>query len=223
MTSVAPFQELLSVDGKDYRYVPVGQMEGSDRLPFSLKVLLENVLRNVGDADEARRLAQRIVDAGCAGALLENVLRNVGDADEARRLAQRIVDAGCAGARGDEVEFMPARVLFQDFTGVPVFVDFAVMREACEALGGDPARINPQIPCDLVIDHSAPACPCSSTSPLCARRARPWAAILRASTRRFPATWSSTTPSSPMRPAARAAWTRTWRLSTGATPSATSF
>ncbi len=124
MTSVAPFQELLSVDGKDYRYVPVGQMEGSDRLPFSLKVLLENVLRNVGDADEARRLAQRIVDAGCAG------------------------------ARGDEVEFMPARVLFQDFTGVPVFVDFAVMREACEALGGDPARINPQIPCDLVIDHS---------------------------------------------------------------------
>ena len=63
-------------------------------------------------------------------------------------------EAGLAGTVGDEVEFSPARVLFQDFTGVPVFVDFAVMREACVALGGDPKKINPQIPCDLVIDHS---------------------------------------------------------------------
>ena len=62
--------------------------------------------------------------------------------------------AGNAGEVGSEVEFSPARVLFQDFTGVPVFVDFAVMREACAELGGDPAKINPQIPCDLVIDHS---------------------------------------------------------------------
>ena len=124
MTSNPCFRDTLSAAGENYRYVPVGQIEGSDRLPFALRVLLENVLRNVSDENEALRLAQRIVDAGCAG------------------------------VQGDEVEFMPARVLFQDFTGVPVFVDFAVMREACAELGGDPARINPQIPCDLVIDHS---------------------------------------------------------------------
>ena len=69
-------------------------------------------------------------------------------------MAERIVTAGLAGQTGEEVEFTPARVLFQDFTGVPVFVDFAVMREACADLGGDPKKINPQVPCDLVIDHS---------------------------------------------------------------------
>ena len=86
--------------------------------------------------------------------LLENVLRNVADPEAAEELAERIVAAGNAGEVGSEVEFSPARVLFQDFTGVPVFVDFAVMREACAQLGGDPTKINPQIPCDLVIDHS---------------------------------------------------------------------
>ena len=86
--------------------------------------------------------------------LLENVLRNAESPEAAEELAGRIVAAGNAGEVGSEVEFSPARVLFQDFTGVPVFVDFAVMREACAELGGDPARINPQIPCDLVIDHS---------------------------------------------------------------------
>ena len=124
MSKASQFQADLSVGDKEYGYVPVGQVPGHERLPFSLKVLLENVLRNVSDKDEALRLAQRVVDAGLEG------------------------------CQGDEVEFMPARVLFQDFTGVPVFVDFAVMREACEALGGDPALINPQSPCDLVIDHS---------------------------------------------------------------------
>ena len=86
--------------------------------------------------------------------LLENVLRCAEDDAAAEVLANRILDAGLAGVSGDEVEFSPARALFQDFTGVPVFVDFAVMREACAQLGDDPARINPQIPCDLVIDHS---------------------------------------------------------------------
>ena len=114
----------LVAAGKSYAYYSVKQIEGAKRLPYSLTVLLENVLR-------------------CAR-----------DDNEAAAYASRIVEAGLAGKAGDEVEFSPARVLFQDFTGVPVFVDFAVMREACQELGGDPAKINPQIPCDLVIDHS---------------------------------------------------------------------
>ncbi len=115
---------LLKVEGQTYEYYPVAECEGADRLPYSLTVLLENVLRNARDADEAQLYAQRITKAGLAG------------------------------EAGEEIEFAPARVLFQDFTGVPVFVDFAVMRDACVALGGDPAKINPQVPCDLVIDHS---------------------------------------------------------------------
>ena len=114
----------LHVNGTDYTYYPIDQVEGSEKLPYALKVLLENVLRKA--PDEAR----------------------------AHELAQRVVEAGCQGVQGGEVEFTPARVLFQDFTGVPVFVDFAAMREAMEALGGDPAKVNPLIPCDLVIDHS---------------------------------------------------------------------
>lgn len=121
----------LTVEGKTYRYFPVSSVEGWEQLPFSLTVLLENVLRNAHDAEEAARFAERIVAASqAAGA-----------------------DAAQNSAAG-EIEFAPARVLFQDFTGVPVFVDFAAMREACVALGGDPARINPQVPCDLVVDHS---------------------------------------------------------------------
>lgn len=116
--------ESLIVGPQTYRYYPVSQVEGSKSLPYSLTVLLENVLRCARSAEEARVFADRVVSAGLSGQV------------------------------GSEVEFSPSRVLFQDFTGVPVFVDFAVMREACSDLGGDPARINPQIPCDLVIDHS---------------------------------------------------------------------
>lgn len=118
------YAKTLEVNGTNYTYYPVSGVEGSQTLPYALTVLLENVLRNAETPEVAEELAKRIVAAGNAGAV------------------------------GDEVEFSPARVLFQDFTGVPVFVDFAVMREACEALGGDAAKINPQIPCDLVIDHS---------------------------------------------------------------------
>ncbi len=118
------FAALLQAGGAEYAYYSVGKVPGSERLPYALTVLLENVLRNAETPEVAEKLAARIVEAGNSGAV------------------------------GSEVEFSPARVLFQDFTGVPVFVDFAVMREACEQLGGDPAKINPQIPCDLVIDHS---------------------------------------------------------------------
>lgn len=114
----------LEVGGKVYTYYPVSQVAGAEKLPCSLTVLLENVLRKA-ESDESAAL-----------------------------LAQRVVNAGVAGEAGSEIEFSPARVLFQDFTGVPVFVDFAVMREACRNLGGDASKINPQVPCDLIIDHS---------------------------------------------------------------------
>ncbi|MBQ9005161.1 MAG: aconitate hydratase, partial [Atopobiaceae bacterium] len=97
---------------------------GADRLPRALLTLLENVVRRVDDPE--RRLEQ----------------------------AHAIVSAGLAGEQGDEIEFMPARVLFQDFTGVPVFVDFAAMRDAAVRKGIDPALVNPRIPCTLIIDHS---------------------------------------------------------------------
>ena len=118
------YADTLQVGGRSYTYYPVKRIAGAEKLPYSLTVLLENVLRNAASDEDAARLAERIVEAGCSGTM------------------------------GSEIEFSPARVLFQDFTGVPVFVDFAVMREACEQLGGDPKKINPQVPCDLVIDHS---------------------------------------------------------------------
>ena len=86
--------------------------------------------------------------------LLENVVRNAPTDEAAAEAAARIIGAGGNGEQGDEVEFMPARVLFQDFTGVPVFVDFAAMRDAMVERGGDPRKVNPQIPCTLVVDHS---------------------------------------------------------------------
>ena len=117
----------LVVDGQTYRFYSVQDIEGAKELPVSLQVLVENVLRCVADPAQARAMAEGIVKAG------------------------RI------GKAGSEIEFMPTRVLFQDFTGVPVFVDFAAMRDAAAAGGGDPERVNPQIPCTLVVDHSVTA------------------------------------------------------------------
>ena len=119
-----PLVSTMQVGGRPYRYYDLAAVPGSERLPYALKVLLENVLRNAPDQEAAARLGASVVRAGLAG------------------------------ETGREVEFMPARVLFQDFTGVPVMADFAAMREAVRDLGGDPARVNPLIHCDLVIDHS---------------------------------------------------------------------
>src|SRR5215510_3986894 len=91
------------------------------RLPFSLKILLENLLRRED------------------GAFVH--------ADDIRALAS-------GGKTRKEISFMPARVLLQDFTGVPCVVDLAAMRDGIAALGGDPARVNPLQPVELVIDHS---------------------------------------------------------------------
>jgi aconitate hydratase A / 2-methylisocitrate dehydratase len=95
-----------------------------DRLPFSIRVLLENVLRHAG--------------AGFA------------TAEQVRALAGWTPET----AGRTEIAYLPARVVLQDFTGVPCVVDLAAMRDAVARLGGDPARINPVVPCDLVIDHS---------------------------------------------------------------------
>jgi aconitate hydratase len=94
------------------------------RLPFSLKVLLENLVRR----EDGRQVTREHI---------ESVL-----AWDAKRTPER------------EIPFMPARVLLQDFTGVPAVVDLAAMRDAVRRLGADPARINPLQPADLVIDHS---------------------------------------------------------------------
>ncbi len=101
-----------------------GMAPGLERLPFSIKVLLESVLRNVD--------GELVTD---------NDVRNLGAWD-------------AAAPRDVEVPYMPARVILQDFTGVPAVVDLASMRGAVRALGADPARINPLVPVDLVVDHS---------------------------------------------------------------------
>jgi aconitate hydratase len=97
-----------------------------DRLPFSLRVLLENAVRHAGRA---------------GGSVTEEHVA-------------ALAHWKARGADQREIPFMPARVVLQDFTGVPCVVDLVAMRDAMARLGGDPARINPVVPCDLVIDHS---------------------------------------------------------------------
>ncbi|MGA2447830.1 MAG: aconitate hydratase AcnA [Polyangiaceae bacterium] len=108
-----------------FRLAPVySAFPGSERLPNSLKILLENVLR-VASADPARRQDVEAVAS---------------------------IDLAAPASR--EIAFSPARVLLQDFTGVPALADLAAMRDAMTALGGDPLRIEPLQPVDLVVDHS---------------------------------------------------------------------
>jgi aconitate hydratase len=112
----------LRVGGETYAIYRLDALQSRwdvGRLPYSLRILLENVLRNGSDAE------------------VEAVAGWVAAEEPAR-----------------EISFMPARVLLQDFTGVPAIVDLAAMRDAMRDQGGDPARINPLIPAELVIDHS---------------------------------------------------------------------
>ena len=123
-------RKTLDVDGKQYVYFDLKDaekngLEGIARLPFSLKVLLENLLRN----EDGRTVT----------------------ADDIRAVGKWIDDKGKAG---HEIAYRPARVLMQDFTGVPAVVDLAAMRDATRQLGSDPKKINPLVPVDLVIDHS---------------------------------------------------------------------
>ncbi|MEX1025091.1 MAG: aconitate hydratase AcnA [Planctomycetota bacterium] len=118
----------FEVDGKSYRIARLDALaaRGFDlgRLPFATKILLENLLRREDDLLVPKR------DIEAVAAWQPN------------------------GGRADEIAFMPARVLLQDFTGVPAVVDLAAMRDAMVALGGDPTKIEPLVPAELVIDHS---------------------------------------------------------------------
>lgn len=131
MTSLDSFRccKTLKVGSKTYAYysLPVAEkngLKGISRLPFSMKVLLENLLRN----EDGRTVTKDDIKA------------------VAEWLKTKTSDR--------EFAFRPARVLMQDFTGVPAVVDLAAMRDAMKELGGDPKKINPQVPVDLVIDHS---------------------------------------------------------------------
>jgi aconitate hydratase len=120
----------MTVAGKTYIYFSIPDAEknglaGVSRLPFSMKVLLENLLRH----EDGRTVTKADIEAMAGWAA------NKGRSDK-------------------EIGFRPARVLMQDFTGVPAVVDLAAMRDGMNMLGGDPKKINPLVPVDLVIDHS---------------------------------------------------------------------
>ena len=120
----------LTVDGKDYVYYSLPEAEknglkGISKLPYSMKVLLENLLRH----EDGRSVTKTDIVA------VSEWLDNKGKAEK-------------------EIGFRPARVLMQDFTGVPAVVDLAAMRDGMLTLGGDAKKINPLVPVDLVIDHS---------------------------------------------------------------------
>src|SRR5437868_13806449 len=131
MTSLDSFRccKPLKVGSKTYAYysLPIAEKNGLksiSRLPFSMKVLLENLLRN----EDGRSINKEDIQA------------------VAQWLKTKTSER--------EIAFRPARVLMQDFTGVPAVVDLAAMRDAMKALGGDPKKINPLVPVDLVCDHS---------------------------------------------------------------------
>jgi aconitate hydratase len=114
----------LRVGDESYEIFRLDQVDGSARLPYSLKVLLENLLRTEDGAN-----------------ITADHIRALGGWDPTAQPSQ-------------EIQFTPARVIMQDFTGVPCVVDLATMREAVRDLGGDPSRVNPLAPAELVIDHS---------------------------------------------------------------------
>ena len=114
----------LTVDGTTYEIYRIAQVPGWERLPYTHRVLLENLLRTEDGANVT--------------------------ADHIRGLGNWDADA----QPSEEIQFTPARVIMQDFTGVPCVVDLATMREAVAALGGDPEKINPLAPAEMVIDHS---------------------------------------------------------------------
>ncbi|WP_237185350.1 aconitate hydratase AcnA [Rothia nasimurium] len=115
---------VLSVNGTDYEIFRLKAVEGSQKLPYSLKVLLENLLRTEDGAN-----------------ITEGHIKALANWDP-------------SAEPDTEIQFTPARVIMQDFTGVPCVVDLATMREAVKELGGDPSKINPLAPAELVIDHS---------------------------------------------------------------------
>ena len=120
----AKFLGAMKADGgKDAKYYKVNDLDSRyNNLPFSVRVLLESAVRNCDEFDITQKTVEDILDWE------KNATRDI------------------------EIPFKPARVILQDFTGVPCVVDLAAMRDAMKALGGDPQKINPLIPVDLVID-----------------------------------------------------------------------
>jgi len=114
----------LEVSGKSYEIFDITKLAQANSLPFSLKVLLENLLRTEDGANITAKQIEALASWN----------------------PESIPDT--------EIQFTPARVIMQDFTGVPCVVDLATMREAIAELGGDPSRVNPLAPAELVIDHS---------------------------------------------------------------------
>ncbi|MBP9722843.1 MAG: aconitate hydratase AcnA [Gammaproteobacteria bacterium] len=126
---LAPYLTNLTVNNKEYFYHDLTKLNGVtadnlSKLPVTLKILLENIVRC--ESDESR---------------LQNGIA-------------ALLNQGGSGAQQIEISFTPSRVLLQDFTGVPAVVDLAAMRDAMQHLGGDPHKINPLQPVELVIDHS---------------------------------------------------------------------
>lgn len=126
MSNVNSFgaKQQLTVGESDYEIFRIDSVAGYEKLPFSLKVLLENLLRT----EDGKNVTRSQIEA--------------------------ISQWNPASEPDTEIQFSPARVVMQDFTGVPCIVDLATMREAVSALGGDPTKINPLAPAELVIDHS---------------------------------------------------------------------
>jgi len=117
-------RDTLTVGDTTYTIHRLDRIPGARRLPYSLKIMLENLLRN----EDGRLITKRQIQA--------------------------LIDWQADKVAPQEIQYTPARVLMQDFTGVPCVVDLVAMRDAMKNFGGQPQRINPQIPTELVIDHS---------------------------------------------------------------------
>lgn len=131
MAGTNPFQNLqkeLNVNGETFHYFDIASFEEFKELPYSIRVLLESAVRNCDNF--------QVLEKDVRGILSWKATKSVKTDTEL------------------EIPFKPARVILQDFTGVPAVVDFAAMRDAVLKLGGDPDKINPICPSDLVIDHS---------------------------------------------------------------------
>ena len=113
----------LRIAQKKYHYYDIAEVKGIEKLPYSLRLLLESLIRQVNGTSITQQHIQAVLDY-------------------------------LQGKTGEETVFLPSRVVLQDFTGVPAIVDLAAMRDAMVKLGKNPELINPEIPVDLVIDHS---------------------------------------------------------------------
>src|SRR6185503_9292034 len=117
-------RDTLTVGDRSYEIYRLDAVPGTEKLPYSLKVLAENLLRT----EDGANITKDHIEA--------------------------IANWDPTAQPSIEIQFTPARVIMQDFTGVPCVVDLATMREAVAALGGDPDKVNPLAPAELVIDHS---------------------------------------------------------------------